>query len=55
MSIVFFNLCFWQIYVEIERARLTRMLAKIKEDQGDIAGGVTVYTDFSWIMLLYLL
>ena len=28
----------FEIYVEIERARLTRMLAKIKEDQGDIAG-----------------
>ena len=29
---------FSQIYVEIERARLTRMLAQIKEDQGDITG-----------------
>ena len=27
----------FQIYVEIERARLTRTLAKIKEDQGSIA------------------
>lgn len=32
-----------QIYVEIERARLTRMLAKIKEDQGDIAGNYTIF------------
>ena len=31
-----------KIYVEIERARLTRMLAKIKEDQGDIAGAAEV-------------
>lgn len=28
----------FQIYVEIERARLTRMLAQIKEEQGDITG-----------------
>ena len=27
----------YQIYVEIERARLTRRLAKIKEEQGQIA------------------
>lgn len=27
-----------KIYLEIERARLTRMLAKIKEDEGDISG-----------------
>jgi hypothetical protein len=27
----------WQIYVEIERARLIRKLAKIKEEQGQIA------------------
>jgi 26S proteasome regulatory subunit N5 len=25
-----------QIYVEVERARLTRLLAKIKEDEGKI-------------------
>jgi hypothetical protein len=27
----------WQIYVEIERARLIRKLAKIKEEQGQVA------------------
>merc|ERR1740137_409862 len=31
-----------KIYVEIERARLTRTLAKIKEDQGDIAEAASV-------------
>jgi 26S proteasome regulatory subunit N5 len=25
-----------KIYVEVERARLTRMLAKLKEDEGDL-------------------
>ena len=29
--------CVFQIYVEIERARLTRTLAKIKEDAGKIS------------------
>ena len=33
MYVISFNL---QIYVEIERARLTRTLAKIKEDAGKI-------------------
>lgn len=31
-----------KIYVEIERARLTMTLAKIKEDQGDIAEAATI-------------
>ncbi|RUS73788.1 hypothetical protein EGW08_018447 [Elysia chlorotica] len=31
-----------KIYVEIERARLTRTLAKIREDDGDINGAATV-------------
>ncbi|GFR65657.1 26S proteasome non-ATPase regulatory subunit 12 [Elysia marginata] len=31
-----------KIYVEIERARLTRILAKIREDDGDINGAATV-------------
>ncbi|RMX55448.1 hypothetical protein pdam_00019355 [Pocillopora damicornis] len=31
-----------KIYVEIERARLTRMLAKIKEEQGDIAEAANI-------------
>ena len=31
-----------KIYVEIERARLTRILAKIKEDQGNIAEAATI-------------
>ena len=34
-----------QIYVEVERARLTLDLAKIKEDQGDIAGAATILQD----------
>ena len=32
----------FQIYVEIERARLTRILAKIKEDQGDITEAANI-------------
>jgi 26S proteasome regulatory subunit N5 len=31
-----------QIYVEIERARLTRTLAKIKEEQGEIAEAASI-------------
>lgn len=31
-----------KIYVEIERARLTRILAKIKEDRGEIAEAATI-------------
>eukprot|EP00873_Tetraselmis_striata_P044662 jgi/Tetstr1/464926/TSEL_009660.t1 len=31
-----------KIYVEIERARLTKMLAKIKEDEGDIEGAADI-------------
>jgi len=34
-----------QIYVEVERARLTLDLAKIKEEQGDIAGAATILQD----------
>ena len=32
---------FTKIYLEIEKARLTRMLARIKEDEGDISGKIT--------------
>jgi len=31
-----------KIYVEVERARLTHRLAKIKEAEGDIAGAAAV-------------
>lgn len=31
-----------KIYVEVERARLTHRLAKIKEAEGDITGAATV-------------
>lgn len=31
-----------KIYVEVERARLTHRLAKIKEEDGDISGAATV-------------
>lgn len=31
-----------KIYVEVERARLTQILAKIKEEDGDIAGASTI-------------
>lgn len=34
--------CWWQIYVEIERARLTRTLAKIKEEQGAITEAANI-------------
>ena len=37
--------CVAQIYVEVERARLTLDLAKIKEEQGDIAGAATILQD----------
>ena len=37
--------CVSQIYVEVERARLTLDLAKIKEEQGDIAGAATILQD----------
>ena len=51
-----YNLCLrnkWvnmslQIYVEIERARLTRMLAKIKEDGGDISGTYYFKTQYNY-------
>ena len=36
---------FCQIYVEVERARLTLDLAKIKEEQGDITGAATILQD----------
>ena len=42
---------FLQIYVEIERARLTRMLAKIKEDEGDIAGNYCAKTQCKFLLL----
>lgn len=32
----------YKIYVEVERARLTHRLAKIKEEEGDIAGAAVV-------------
>lgn len=32
----------YKIYVEVERARLTHRLAKIKEEEGDIAGAASV-------------
>ena len=32
----------FQIYVEIERARLTMTLAKIREDQGNVNEAATV-------------
>ena len=35
-------LLFYRIYVEIERARLTRTLAKIREDEGDINTAASV-------------
>eukprot|EP01113_Clastostelium_recurvatum_P013575 TRINITY_DN1722_c0_g2_i2.p1 TRINITY_DN1722_c0_g2~~TRINITY_DN1722_c0_g2_i2.p1 ORF type:complete len:478 (+),score=169.31 TRINITY_DN1722_c0_g2_i2:28-1434(+) len=31
-----------KIFVEVERARLTRMLAKTKEEKGDLAGAATI-------------
>ena len=34
--------CFRKIYVEVERARLTHRLAKLKEDQGDTMGAAAV-------------
>lgn len=33
---------FRKIYVEVERARLTHRLAKIKEEEGDTAGAASV-------------
>lgn len=32
----------FKIYVEVERARLTHRLAKIKEEEGDISGAAAV-------------
>lgn len=32
----------YKIYVEVERARLTHRLAKIKETEGDITNAATV-------------
>ena len=37
VSILMYCQCYRQIYVEIERARLIKKLAKIKEDHGQIA------------------
>jgi 26S proteasome regulatory subunit N5 len=40
-----------QIYVEIERARLTKMLAKIKEDEGDIDGAADILQEVAVVSL----
>ncbi len=51
------HLCLVQIYVEIERARLTRKLAQLKEREGNIAEAadvlqeVAVVTLFSHVIL----
>ena len=50
------SLCLWlcfQIYVEIERARLTRTLAKIKEDQGDISEAATILQELQVRLTLH--
>lgn len=36
------NLCSGQIYVEIERARLTKTLANIKEQSGDVKEAASI-------------
>jgi hypothetical protein len=43
----------YQIYVEVERARLTHRLAEIKETEGDVAGAAAVMLElqvhaFEW-------
>jgi 26S proteasome regulatory subunit N5 len=47
------NYDFWQIYVELERARLVRRLAKIKEDQGLIAEAAELMQEIAVCYLLH--
>ena len=43
-----------QIYVEIERARLTRTLAKIKEDAGKIAEAANILQELQVIIIFFM-
>jgi 26S proteasome regulatory subunit N5 len=42
-----------QIYVEIERARLTRMLARIKEDEGNIDEAAEILQEVAVVRSLF--
>ena len=43
----------WQIYVEIERARLTKTLAKIKEDSGKVTEAANILQELQVILVIY--
>lgn len=43
-----------KIYVEIERARLTRILSKMKEDEGNISEAAKVLQELQVYILAFL-
>lgn len=42
MMVLFITNSLWQIFVEVERARVTRILSDIKKSQGDIAAATEI-------------